>query len=337
MMDCYLAIDLGGTKTLLQLCNAQGEVLVKQNLASGDFASFDAMLADFLNYASVKKTIDVACIAVAGPVTGRQARVTKLPWLLDADKLAAQFNIDQVILCNDFQAVGHGIDCLTESELELIQAGEPSTEVAPRAVIGAGTGLGQAILVPEQSGWRVLATEGGHVDFAPTDRRQGLLLEHLTQRFGHVSYDRIVCGSGLEILYHFIRDYEQRSENKQLRLAMMEQDPAAVISQFALENNDPLAKEALQLFVTIYGAQAGNLALSCLPRSGLYIAGGIAAKNLPYFKSNIFIDAFLDKGRMRPLMEQIPVYLVLQPEVGLKGADLLARKALYNEAHDGKN
>ena len=329
-MAHYLAVDLGGTKTLLQICNAQGEVQIKQNLASSEFASFDELLAHFLILAGpAGESLDIACIAVAGPVTGIQARVTKLPWLLEAEKLSARFNIGQVILCNDFEAVGYGIECLAEQDLEVLQAGEPVMS-APRAVIGAGTGLGQAILMPQQNRWHVLPTEGGHVDFAPADQRQSLLLEHLTERFGHVSYDRIVCGSGLNILYHFIRDYEQWEENPQLRIAMMEHDPAGAISEYALQYGDPLASEALDLFVSIYGAQAGNLALNCLPRAGLYLAGGIAAKNMERFQNEVFMDAFLKKGRMRYLMEQIPVYIVLQPEVGLMGADLLARKALYN-------
>jgi glucokinase len=197
-------------------------------------------------------------------------------------------------------------------------------------VIGAGTGLGQAILVPENQGWRVLPTEGGHVDFAPQTSTQQLLLEQVQKRFGHVSYDRLVCGSGLETIYLFLRDYKQIEENPQLRLAMLHGDPAAAISEYAVTHNDPLSNQALDLFVSIYGAQAGNLALSVMARGGIYLAGGIVGKNIDKFREASFLEAFTAKGRMQDLMEKMPVYVVLEPEVGLKGAHLLAHKAMYN-------
>ena len=174
------------------------------------------------------------------------------------------------------------------------------------------------------------ATEGGHVDFAPLDRTQQLFLEHLQQRHGHVSYDRIVCGSGLVSLYHFLRDYKQIDENNASRLAMVNGDAASAISQFAIEKNDILANEALDMFVRIYAAQAGNLALTTLARGGVYLVGNILLKNIAKFRSPSFINSFVEKGRMTMLMEQIPVHIVLDDEVGLKGARFLAQKAMYN-------
>ncbi|MDH5592389.1 MAG: glucokinase, partial [Gammaproteobacteria bacterium] len=235
------------------------------------------------------------------------------------------FDIHHVHLCNDFEAVAYGITCLADDDIFILQQGEIDDH-APRAVIGAGTGLGQALLLPENEGWRVVPTEGGHVDFAPIDQKQIVLLEQLINRFDHVSYERLLSGPGLVLIYEFLRTYQQYDENLELNQAIVNADPAAVISQFALEHQDALAMEALDLFVQIYGAQAGNLALTVLPMAGLYIAGGIAAKNLQRFKQGSFLDAFSAKGKMTALMKKIPIKIILQPKVGLLGARLLAQK-----------
>ena len=303
-MSHVLAADIGGTKTLFQLTMGNDDVIFDKHC-----------------------TIERACFAVAGPVSGHDANVTNLPWQLNADDLATHFNIKHVHLCNDFEAVAHGIACLTEDEIVTLQQGDVD-ETMPRAVIGAGTGLGQALLFPIENGWRVVSTEGGHTDFAPSDNKQILLLEHLIKRFGHVSYERVVSGVGLVTIYQFLRAYEQYDENPQLRQLMMAGDPAAAISKFANDHHDALASEALNLFIQIYGSQAGNLALTVSPRGGLYLAGGIAAKNIERFIQGQFINAFVAKGRMQPLMEKIPVHLITQPRVGLLGARLLAQKII---------
>jgi len=188
--------------------------------------------------------------------------------------------------------------------------------------------LGQALLLPEDNAWRVVATEGGHVNFAPTNSVQILLLEHLLERFSHASYEQLLSGSGLVIIYEFLRAYRQYDEPVELRQIMIDSDPAAAISLFAQQHNDPLSSEALALFIQIYGAQAGNLALNVLPRAGLYLAGGIAAKNVEQFKKPGFIDSFIAKGKMKHLVEKMPVYLILQPKVGLIGARTLAQQAI---------
>jgi glucokinase len=327
-MKTVLASDIGGTKTLFQLTMENNDVLLEREYISQQFESFDSVLAEFLEQTQIKHyVIERACFAVAGPVSGRDANVTNLPWQLNADDLAKNFNIEHVHLCNDFEAVAHGIACLAEDEIVTLQQGQVD-EAMPRAVIGAGTGLGQALLFPVANGWQVVSTEGGHTDFAPTDNNQILLLEHLIERFGHVSYERVLSGTGLVTIYEFLRAYQQKNENPLLRQAMMAGDPAAAISQFANDRKDSLASESLDLFIQIYGAQAGNLALTVTPRGGLYLAGGIAAKNIERFKQGQFINAFVDKGRMQPLMEIIPVHLIIQPKVGLLGARLLARKII---------
>nr|WP_320165748.1 glucokinase [uncultured Methylophaga sp.] len=328
-MTHVLAVDVGGTKTLFELSYANGQVTHKLKLDSQRFDTFDAILTAFIEQLPQSCVINIACVALAGPVSGQYGQVTKLPWKLDARVIEKQFSIERVILCNDFEAVGYGIAGLADSEVETLQAGEPNQSY-PRVVLGAGTGLGQAILIPQEKQWQVFATEGGHVDFAPLDRTQQLFLEHLQQRHGHVSYDRIVCGSGLVSLYHFLRDYKQIDENNALRLAMVNGDAASAISQFAIEKNDILANEALDMFVRIYAAQAGNLALTTLARGGVYLVGNILLKNIAKFRSSSFINSFVEKGRMTMLMEQIPIHIVLDDEVGLKGARFLAQKAMYN-------
>lgn len=326
-MAHLLAADIGGTKTLIQLSADNGEVLSSQRYVSADYQNFEQILTTFLAQMDGQYQIDVACLAVAGPVTGDSANVTNLPWQIQADEIKTAFKIAKVVLCNDFEAVGHGIETLEEQDLLTLHAGQAAP--GPRALIGAGTGLGQAYLVEHAGDWQVIATEGGHTDFAPTDRTQVRLLEHLFERFGHVSYERLLSGSGLETIYHFLRDYRQYEENADCRLAMIKADAAGVISEFA-RKGEPLAKEAMTLFFAIYGAQAGNLALTVMPKAGLYIAGGIAAKNLELLEQAEFMTAFLNKGRMQALLENIPVKVILDPEVGLNGARLLARKAMYN-------
>ena len=325
-MQTLLAADIGGTKTLLQVTAANGQLLAGQRFVSNDFTGFTELLAGFLT--SLPEDclpITSACLAVAGPVTGRTASVTNLPWRIDADALCQVLSLQQVTLINDFAAVGEGIACLTEDDLLILQAGRPEPD-APRAVIGAGTGLGQAYMTPHQDGWQVWATEGGHTDFAPTDALQQQLLDYLLQQYVHVSYERLVSGMGLENIYQFLAGLHDLPVNVD-----MNADRAAQISELA-RLGDPLAQQTMRLFIEIYGAQAGNLALTVMPRAGLYLAGGIAVKNQPMFEDGSFMQAFLAKGRMQPVLENIPVYLIRSGDTGLRGAALLARKALYNNA-----
>lgn len=323
-MTTLLAADIGGTKTLLQISSVDGEVLINQRFVSSDFASFDDLLVSFLNSLPADYLpIESACLAVAGPITGRTAKVTNLPWLIDADGLCRIMPMQQVTLINDFAAVGEGISCLNPEDLMVLQAGKPDLS-APRAVIGAGTGLGQAFMTPISAGWQVWATEGGHTDFAPTDGVQQQLLDFLLKQYVHVSYERLVSGIGLVNIYQFLCNFQQTAPQLDSRT-----DIPAYISDLA-RLNDPLALQTMQLFVDIYGAQAGNLALTVLPRGGLYLAGGIVGKNQSFFSDGRFMQAFLSKGRMQTLLEDMPVYLIRTNETGLRGAALMARKALYN-------
>lgn len=326
-MAYLLAADIGGTKTLLQLTTKEGELIHKRRFECCDYESFELILAAFLAEIESAYRIAVACLAIAGPVGENSAKVTNLPWVIERAELAHRFNIDTVVLCNDFEAVGYGIAALGEQDYLTIQAGEP--EPGPRAVIGAGTGLGQAFMIEHTQGWEVYPTEGGHTDFAPQDSTQTRLLEHLLERFEHVSYERLVSGEGIVTIYNFLRDYRQKEENPDCRLAMMKENAAKVISDYA-RDGDSLSYEAMMLFFALYGAQAGNQALTVLPKNGLYIAGGIVTKNVDLLEQSPFLEALLAKGRMRHLLEKLPIRVVLDSEVGLKGAQLLARKAMYN-------
>ncbi len=320
-----LAGDIGGTKTLLQLKEAD-EVLFERRFDSAAFDTFDALLAAFFEQTASMGLGEVraGCIGVAGPVTGRLARVTHLPWQLDADALAARFGIPRLQLINDFQAVGYGLETLAGDDLKVLQPGQARAG-APRALIGAGTGLGEGILVRREDHYEVLASEGGHVDFAPTDEHQRALLAWLSECQPRVSYEHIVSGPGLETLYRFHAAQFAGQASAPLLAALERGKGAAAISQAAGQGDD-LAAQTLDMFVKIYGAQAGNLALTCLAAGGVYIAGGIAPRMAERLSSGVFMAAFRDKGRMGELVAQYPVYLVMNPRVGLQGAAEVAAR-----------
>jgi glucokinase len=324
-----LSGDLGGTKTLLRVneVGGPGDILdqpplFEKRYASGEYASFDDLMEDFLQAASREeglRQVSAACIGVAGPVADGSARVTNLPWVLREEALCQRFSIPRFRLINDFSAIGYGLETLRSSDLLTLQAGEEKAH-APRALIGAGTGLGEGILVWRDGGYDVMPSEGGHVDFAPTDEVQRALLEFLSQRQERVSYENIVSGKGLLTLYHFMAFHEGESPSPSIA------DPAGVTA--AAEAGHELAQKAIRLFVSIYGAQAGNLALTCLAAGGVYVAGGVAPRIQSYMTEGGFMQAFLSKMPMQGLLARFPVYMVLDTSVGLKGAACVAAKML---------
>lgn len=315
-----LAGDIGGTKTWLRLSCA-GQVLREERFDSAAFDGLVTMIAGFLGDAAPES----ACFGVAGPVRDNSAQITNLPWRIEADEIAAHFAIPRVSLINDFQAVAYGIEALAPGDLLTLQAGQ-SQEQGPRAVIGAGTGLGEGYLVWQAGAYRARPSEGSHADFAPADELQVELWRWLKKRYGHVSWERVVSGPGLEAIYRFLRERGEMEESSLLAEAMMAGDPSAAISEFALAHRDPLASAALGLFVTAYGAEAGNLALKILASGGVYIAGGIAPKIIERLEEGGFMRAFLNKGRFAGLLATIPVQVVLNPQVGLLGAEVVASR-----------
>lgn len=319
-----LAADVGGTKTLLLLAELHGgvpRVLAESRFSSPDFDGLAPLVQAFCHRQGLPSAdIDRACFGVAGPVTGDSARLTHLPWVLDAGELARSLGIRRVRLINDFQAVGHGLDALEASELVVLQEGRVEAR-GTRVLIGAGTGLGEGVLVWQQDGYEPLASEGGHVDFGPTDETQLALAAWLLRRLGRASYNDILCGPGLVRLHEFLRESGRHPQSEALERALAgAEDRAPVITDFALNRKDPAARAALDLFVQIYGAQAGNLALTCVARGGVYIAGGIAPRIIEALKAGGFIRAFNHKGPMTPLAESMRVAVVMNTRVGLLGA-----------------
>ena len=277
-----LAGDIGGTKTLLQLSEPNGkgfDVLFEKRYVSADYASLTAMTQEYLKEAAgqVKCQIAAACFGIAGPVSGRTARTTNLPWTLHADEMENTLGIPRVRLINDFQSVGYGIEALLPQDLVSLQAGTPMTQ-GTRVIIGAGTGLGQGLLVWQDDHYEVVASEGGHTDFAPTDDLQVELMQYLRQRYRWATWERAVSGRGLVNVFDFLVATNKGQPSSAMQSALQGEDPAAVISRFGIAGSDPVAQQAMNLFVRLYGAQAGNLALTGLATGGVYVAGGVAPK-----------------------------------------------------------
>ncbi|MBK8164041.1 MAG: glucokinase [Gammaproteobacteria bacterium] len=329
-----LAGDIGGTKTLLALAERTDDgirLLREHRYDSGAYPGLEVIVGDFLaRLEPGLRDIGRACFAVAGPVMtadgSEMARVTNLTWRLDNRRLAAEFALPAVHLINDFQAVGHGIELLEDNDLVVLQPGRPRS-AAPRTVLGAGTGLGTALLAWDGARYQVLPTEGGHVDFAPNGAVQRDLLAWLAQRHGHVSIERLLSGPGLAAIYDFLCARQPDRVDPDLTERLRTQDTAAAVTEHAMIHGDTLANEALSLFVAVYGAHTGNLALLTLPYGGLYIAGGIAPRILPRLVDGRFLAAFNDKGRMAHLTAEIPVAVVINPRVGLLGAAHFAAQA----------
>jgi glucokinase len=313
-----VAGDIGGTKTLLQLLDVERDgraVVLETRYESGAYPTFDAILRDFISHTDARP-IDAACFAVAGPVIGDRAEVTNLTWTMIAPDLARGFAIRRVALINDFYAVALGVPLLGPGDLLSLNAGA-RVEHAPIAILGAGTGLGEAALVHDGAKWNVVASEGGHADFGPQDDEQAQLFSQLHAKYGHVSWERLLSGMGLVNIHNFLsgvdRAYDERIPMEIAALA---------------DGGDATANRTFEIFVDIYGAEAGNMALRLLARGGVFLAGGVAAKNTRHFNGGRFAAAFTRKGRFEPLLQTIPVDVIVNPAVGLMGAGEMARRLL---------
>lgn len=254
---------------------------------------------------------------------GGTVKVTNLPWFLEEKELCQTLDLKVVRLINDFEAIGYGVDTLQPQDYHVLQKGEERL-TRPKAMIGAGTGLGVALAIPSKSGYRVMPTEGGHVDFAPTDDVQIELLKYLRKKWHRVSAERLASGQGIFNIYKFVtmNPLFNEVENPTLKrlLFQAEEEAPQNIADYAINHHDPMAMRTLDLFIRIYGAVVGNLALTILPFAGLYIVGGIAPKLLPQLLDGRFLKALSDKGRMSSLLANIPIYIVLNTQVGLQGA-----------------
>jgi len=316
-MKQVIAGDIGGTNCRLVLARVEAEqvdILYEQHYLARDAAEFETILGRFLDEFDADTGIDAACFAVAGPVRGHRATLTNLPWTLDSNQLQQRFSIGRVHLINDFVANGYSLDVLDRQDCLVLQDGLAAS--GTRAVVGAGTGLGMALVADTTAGIQVLASEGGHMDFAPLDDEQADLLRFLRRDTERVSYEHVVSGPGLVRLYRY---YAWRNGVDPASLLQSEDAPAEV-SRLALMDNDPPAVSALGLFFRIYGSCAANLALVGLATGGVYLAGGIAARLAEALGHSGFLETFNNKPPMSELLEKIPVKVITNPRAGLLGA-----------------
>jgi glucokinase len=319
-----LAGDVGGTKTRLALADDGGAIRRTETYASASFPDLESMVSGFLG--DDARDVTRTAFGVAGPVIGQRATLVNLHWDVDGPRLARHLKLPRVCLLNDLEATAYGIASLSHESILALNP-EALPVAGNKAVIAAGTGLGEAFIVGgAQNGERAraIATEGGHADFAPRTDTEIALLTHLRERHGHVSYERVLSGPGLVNVYEFLRDTGRGSESDATRKAAANGDAARAISEAALAHDDALAREALRMFAAVYGAEAGNLALRAVAVGGVYVGGGIAPKIEPALTDGVFLEAFVSKGRLASLVRTIPVYLIRDPDTALRGAVLEA-------------
>jgi glucokinase len=315
-----LAGDIGGTNSRLAIFTSDDgrlRCVAEATFASREHANLESIVQRFLS--SFTGSIDVACLGIAGPVKDGRSTAINLPWTVDANELAQRLRIDTVKLLNDLEAYAYGIAMLKPEDLVPLNAGAPNAS-GNAAVIAAGTGLGEAGLFWDGRQLRPFATEGGHTSFAPNDPLQVELHGFLWREFAHVSWERLLSGPGLLSIYRFLRDTGRGEEPAWLRRELQQQDPPAVISQAALAGSSGLCQQAIELFVTLYGSEAGNLALKIMATAGVYVAGGIAPKIITKLTDSTFMQAFVAKGRLEPILRDMPVHVIMNDKAALLGA-----------------
>ncbi|MGZ4994130.1 MAG: glucokinase [Methylobacter sp.] len=325
-----LAGDAGGTKTILALFEIDGDdvkCLKKEQFFSSHYHTFTELLASFLLDADYTQ-IAAVCIGAAGVIANGGCETTNLPWILSSKDIGEQVNTQNVWLLNDLEATAWGVLDLPEHDFVELNPGAQRQQ-GNIAVIAAGTGLGEAIIAWDGAAYHIIASEGGHANFSPTNEQEIALLRHLLKKYPeHISCERLISGEGLVNIYQFLKhtDYAPASPETERRMA--ERDPAAVIGEAGVAGHDVLSVEALKLFCRLYGAESGNLALKCLPYGGIYLAGGIGAKVLPVLQQGEFMGRFLAKGCCRAVLQKISVKVCTNPDVALLGALNYAQKQL---------
>ena len=326
-----LAGDIGATHSRVAAFRAEGNkfpLVVEKIYDSQEYSGLAEIVGNFVRNEGIPA--QVGCFAVAGPVRGGKAKISNLPWTtIDSRELAKELNLKNVSLINDLEAYAYGLDSLEPQDFVTLNPGSDGAE-GNTAVISAGTGLGEAGLLWDGFRQHPFACEGGHTDFAPRSELQIELLKYLLTRYKTVSYERVLAGPGIKNVYDFLRDTKRVEEPDWLREQISAaKDPPALISQLALEKKAPICEQTMQIFVGVYGAEAGNCALKFMSLGGMFIGGSIAAKNIPLMEAPDFLEAFFDKGRMRGLLEDVPVKIVLNDDAGLLGA---ARYACLQKA-----
>lgn len=298
-------------------------VLVEKHYPSAQYSDFVEVLELFLSEHDISVPVDAACFAIAGPVESAVVSLTNLPWVIRQAQLCELLQTPDIAFINDFVAVAYGIPGLDESDFVILQQGlaaEKQTINPDAAVVGAGTGLGVAHLVWQKDHYKPYSSEAGHVGFAPENALQTELLSWMQNKHDHVSLEWLLSGKGLVTIYHFLHEVTGLPESPDISEAMQGVDPAQVISEFALRQNDDLCQRTLEMFIEIYGSAAGNAALHYYPIGVLYIAGGIAAKIKDSMVDGRFTVAFNNKGAMSSVMKKITIKLISQDKVGLYGA-----------------
>jgi glucokinase len=315
-----LAGDIGGTNTRMALFDPDGgklQLACECIYPSREHKSLDEIVGLFLRHQGGKA--EAACFGIAGPVLEGQANASNLAWVVDARQLSRETAIENVWLINDLEAHAYGITDLDPDDLITLNPGKAHPGNA--ALIAAGTGLGEAGMFWDGTRHRAFAGEGGHADFAPGNELELALHSYLMKKFGHVSCERVLSGPGIKNIYDFLRDSNTEQEPPWLKDELdRAPDPVVLISQYGLAGNAAICNRALDVFVGAYGAEAGNVALRIMAVNGLYISGGIAGKLLPKMRNPLFMRAFLNKGRMQPLLENVPVKVIVNDHIGLLGA-----------------
>ncbi|NJP05749.1 MAG: glucokinase [Chloroflexaceae bacterium] len=318
-----LAGDIGGTKTHLAIFSAeQGahDPIVEAIFPSALYRSLDAMASEFLE--RVGTSIDAACFGVAGPVVGNRARITNLPWIIDAEHLGETLRVERVRLINDLEAVANAVPVLQATDLYTLNAGKP-VDYGAIGIIAPGTGLGEAFLVWDGNQYQAYPSEGGHATFGPNSLIEVDMLRYLMERFGHVSYERVCSGMGIPNIYSYFRDSQYAEELPDVldQLGSVE-DKTPVIVNAAIRADDPsaLCRRTLDMFVSVLGVEAGNLALNVLATGGVYLGGGIPPRILQVLESDQFMQAFRHKGRFSEQLLNTPVSVIMNPKTALIGA-----------------
>lgn len=320
VLKTVLAGDIGGTKTRLGLFEAGQDGLRavdERSFASTEFDGLGAIVAQYLKGRDV--VCAAACFGIAGPIDGRRVRVTNLPWVVDADDLERETGIPAVLLINDLEATAWGVTALVPNSVATLNPGRPGAS-GNGAVIAAGTGLGEAGLFWDGSAMRPFACEGGHASFSPTDGISDRLLGSLRERYESVSWERVLSGPGLADLYRFMLAEAGMTEPEWFVEAQRQGDPTPAVSAAGLTAKCEVCTEALTVFARLYGEEAGNLALKVMATGGVWVGGGIAPKILPVLERGAFLEGFLAKGRMRSLLESMPVHVILDDRTALLGA-----------------
>lgn len=317
-----LAGDIGGTKTNLAFFEHRDNalsVVAQHQFRSREFSDLNEVITQFRQKTSIP-SIDAACFGIAGPVIEGRCRTTNLPWDIATSGLQEHLGIQKVRLLNDLEATAYGMLYLTEDEFVHLNPKGRAMD-GNRAVIAAGTGLGEAMLYYDGTAYHPIGSEGGHSDFAPLTPQQDALLKWMRNRYpGHVSFERILSGPGIYTLYEFLVESDFSAQPISMLNIPEGKDRSAMVSECALKEHNPLCMEALRLFAEIYGAEAGNLALKSMSLGGVYIGGGIAPKILPVLGNNHFMNGFLSKGRFNEMLQAMQVKVSLNPETALLGA-----------------